>query len=105
MLTRDLNDYATVSLGLSPRSKKPFGQELFMNGGTWLPTGTRWATLKLGTERADGIDLTFSFERNGWRAQLRSITTALGNYIYLRDETEEEHEAQGAPPRERGSSW
>ena len=32
MLTRDLNDYATVSLGLSSVSKMPSAIELFMNG-------------------------------------------------------------------------
>ena len=93
MLTRDLNDYATVSLGLSSVSKTPSAIELFMNG-EHLATGRyEVGDVTLDTERADGIDLTFSFERNGWYGRASVYHNRIDNYIYLRDETEEEHEA------------
>ena len=93
MLTRDLNDYATVSLGLSSVSKTPSAIELFMNGEHLATNRYEVGDVTLDTERADGIDLTFSFERNGWYGRASVYHNRIDNYIYLRDETEEEHEA------------
>ena len=93
MLTRDLNDYANVSLGLSSVSKTPSAIELFMNGEHLATNRYEVGDVTLDTERADGIDLTFSFERNGWYGRASVYHNRIDNYIYLRDETEEEHEA------------
>ena len=93
MLTRDLNDYATVSLGLSSVSKMPSAIELFMNGEHLATNRYEVGDVTLDTERSDGIDLTFSFERNGWYGRASVYHNRIDNYIYLRDETEEEHEA------------
>ena len=93
MLTRELNDYSTVSLGLSSVSKVPSAVELFMNGEHLATARYEVGDVTLDTERADSIDLTFSFERNGWYGMASVYHNRIDNYIYLRDELEEEHEA------------
>ena len=93
MLSRELNEYSTVSLGLSSVSKVPSAVELFMNGEHLATNRYEVGDITLDTERADSIDLTFSFERNGWYGMASVYHNRIDNYIYLRDELEEEHEA------------
>jgi iron complex outermembrane receptor protein len=93
MLSRELNDYSTMSLGLSSVSKVPSAVELFMNGEHLATNRYEVGDITLDTERADSIDLTFSFERNGWYGMASVYHNRIDNYIYLRDELEEEHEA------------
>ena len=93
MLSRELNEYSTVSLGLSSVSKVPSAVELFMNGEHLATNRYELGDVTLDTERADSIDLTFSFERNGWYGMASVYHNRIDNYIYLRDELEEEHEA------------
>lgn len=93
MLTRELNDYSTVSLGFSSVSKVPSAVELFMNGEHLATNRYEVGDVTLDTERADSIDLTFSFESNGWYGMASVYHNRIDNYIYLRDELEEEHEA------------
>jgi iron complex outermembrane receptor protein len=93
MLSRELNEYSTVSLGLSSVSKVPSAVELFMNGEHLATARYEVGDVTLDTERADSIDLTFSFERNGWYGMASVYHNRIDNYIYLRDELEEEHEA------------
>ena len=90
---RELNEYSTVSLGLSSVSKVPSAVELFMNGEHLATNRYEVGDITLDTERADSIDLTFSFERNGWYGMASVYHNRIDNYIYLRDELEEEHEA------------
>ena len=93
MLSRELNDYSNVSLGLSSVSKVPSAVELFMNGEHLATNRYEVGDVTLDTERADSIDLTFSFERNGWYGMASVYHNRIDNYIFLRDELEEEHEA------------
>ena len=93
MLTRELNEYTNVSLGLSSVSKVPSSIELFMNGEHLATNRYEVGDITLDTERADSIDLNFSFERNGWYGTASVYHNRIDNYIYLRDELEEEHEA------------
>jgi iron complex outermembrane receptor protein len=93
MLTRELNEYTHMSLGLSSVSKVPSSIELFMNGEHLATNRYEVGDITLDTERADSIDLTFSFERNGWYGTASVYHNRIDNYIYLRDELEEEHEA------------
>ena len=93
MLTRELNEYTNMSLSLSSVSKVPSSIELFMNGEHLATNRFEVGDITLDTERADSIDLTFSFERNGWYGTASVYHNRIDNYIYLRDELEEEHEA------------
>jgi iron complex outermembrane receptor protein len=93
MLSRELNDYSTLSLGLSSVSKVPSAVELFMNGEHLATNRYEVGDITLDTERSDGIDLTFSFERNGWYGMASAYHNRIDNYIYLRDELEEEHDS------------
>jgi iron complex outermembrane receptor protein len=93
MLSRELNEYSNVSLGLSSVSKVPSAVELFMNGEHLATNRYEVGDITLDTERADSIDLTFSFERNGWYGMASAYHNRIDNYIFLRDELEEEHES------------
>ena len=93
MLTRELNEYSSVSLGLSSVSKVPSSIELFMNGEHLATNRYEVGDITLDTERADSIDLNFSFERDGWYGTASVYHNRIDNYIYLRDELEEEHES------------
>jgi iron complex outermembrane receptor protein len=93
MLTREINDDSTLSLGLSSVSKVPSAVELFMNGEHLATNRYELGDITLDTERADSIDLTFSFERNSWYGVASVYHNRIDNYIYLRDELEEEHES------------
>ena len=91
-LSRDINDYASVSLGLSSVSKMPAAQELFMNGEHLATSRYELGDVTLDTERSDSIDLTFNFNANVWYGSASVFHSQIDNYIYLRDELEEEHE-------------
>ena len=91
-LSRDLNDYASVSLGLSSVSKVPSSQELFMNGEHLVTSRYELGDVTLDTERSDNIDLTFKFNTDFWYGTASVFHSQIDNYIYLRDELEEEHE-------------
>ena len=92
-LSRDLNDYTSVSLGLSSVSKVPSAIELYMNGEHLATNRYEVGDITLDTERADSVDLTFSFEGNGWYGRASVYHNRIDNYIYLRDELDEEHDA------------
>jgi len=93
MLTRELNEYSSVSLGLSSVSKVPSSIELFMNGEHLATNRYEVGDITLDTERADSIDLNLSFERDGWYGTASVYHNRIDNYIYLRDELKEEHES------------
>ena len=91
-LSRDLNDNASIALGLSSVSKVPSSQELFMNGEHLATSRYELGDVTLDTERSDSIDLTFKFNADVWYGTASVFHSQIDNYIYLRDELEEEHE-------------
>ena len=95
-LSRDLNDYASVALGLSSVSKVPSSQELFMNGEHLATSRYELGDVTLDTERSDSIDLTVNFNADVWYGSASVFHNQIDNYIYLRDELEEEHEGHMA---------
>lgn len=92
-LRRDLNQHASLSLSLASVSKTPSAVELFMNGEHLASSRYELGDITLDTERSDNIDLAFNFDLHGWFGSASVYYNRVDNYIYLRDELEEEHEA------------
>ena len=92
-LRRDLSQHASLSLGLASVSKTPSAVELFMNGEHLASSRYEIGDVNLDTERSNNIDLAFNFDLHGWFGSASVYYNRVDNYIYLRDELEEEHEA------------
>ena len=91
-ISNDLNDFVSVNLGLSYLERAPSAVELFMNG-PHLATGRyEVGNTNLKAEESNNMDLTFSYENDGFFGSLTFFRNNIDNYIYLLDETEEEHE-------------
>ena len=91
-ISNDLNDFVSVNLGLSYLERAPSAVELFMNG-PHLATGRyEVGNTNLKAEESNNMDLTFSYENEGFFGSLTFFRNNIDNYIYLLDETEEEHE-------------
>lgn len=92
-LRRDLNQHASLSLGLASVSKTPSAVELFMNGEHLASSRYEIGDVNLDAERSNNIDLAFNFDVHGWFGSASVYYNRVDNYIYLRDELDEEHEA------------
>ena len=92
-LRRDLNEHASLSLGLASVSKTPSAVELFMNGEHLASSRYELGDVNLDTERSNNIDLAFNFDYHNVFGSASIYYNRVDNYIYLRDELEEEHEA------------
>ena len=92
-LRRDLNEHSSLSLSLASVSKTPSAVELFMNGEHLASSRYEVGDVTLDTERSDNIDLAFNFDYHNFFGSASIYYNRVDNYIYLRDELEEEHEA------------
>jgi iron complex outermembrane receptor protein len=92
-LRRDLNEHSSLSLSLASVSKTPSAVELFMNGEHLASSRYEVGDITLDTERSDNIDLAFNFDYHNFFGSASIYYNRIDNYIYLRDELEEEHEA------------
>jgi iron complex outermembrane receptor protein len=92
-LRRDLNEHTSLSLGLASVSKTPSAVELFMNGEHLASSRYEVGDVTLDTERSNNIDLAFNFDYHDFFGSAAIYYNRVENYIYLRDELEEEHEA------------
>ena len=89
---RDLSDEIHFSFGLANMERAPSVVELFMNG-PHLATGKyEVGNTSLDIEKSKNVDLTLSFEGDSTYAFASFYKNDVDNYIYLLDETEEEHE-------------
>ena len=91
-LGRDLSDELHFSLGFASLERAPSVVELFMNG-PHLATGKyEVGNTALDSEKSNNIDLTLNYENDTTYAYVSFYKNDVDNYIYLLDETEEEHE-------------
>jgi len=104
-LRRDLNQHASVSLGLASVSKTPSAVELFMNGEHLASSRYEVGDISLETERSDNIDLAFNFDLHGWFGSASVYYNRVDSYIYLRDELEDEHAAHLEEDHEAGAHF
>ena len=94
-LDRDINDALNISLGLASVERAPTAVELLMNGPHLATGREEIGNINLESEQSNNIDLTFNYERDGFYATLTFFQNDVDNYIYLFDETGEEHEEHG----------
>ncbi|MDA8892144.1 TonB-dependent receptor [Hyphomicrobiales bacterium] len=89
---RQINDNLNISLGLSRVERAPSSVELFMNG-PHLSTGRfEVGNTNLKSETANNIDLNLYYQNNNFSLKGNLFSNEVDNYIYLQDETEEDHE-------------
>ena len=90
-ISRDLSESLTASAGLARVNRSPSAVELFMNG-PHLATGRfEVGDPNLDTEVSTNFDLGLRYAANGYFASINYFNNAVDQYIYLEDETEEEH--------------
>ncbi|MDB4253256.1 TonB-dependent receptor [Gammaproteobacteria bacterium] len=89
---RELNDFISVDLGFASVERAPSSIELFMNGAHLATGRFEVGNVNLQSETSNNVDLTVSIDNAGFFASATLFANKVDNYIYLRDETEEEHE-------------
>ena len=91
-LGTDINDNLDLNLGYSRVDRAPSSVELFMNG-PHLATGRfEEGNVSLDSETSNNIDISLNYQNEGFFGELTFFRNDVDNYIYLKDETEEDHE-------------
>ena len=94
-LSRDITDTLEINFGLSSVERAPSAVELLING-PHLATGRfEVGNLNLKSEISNNFDLSFNFSNDGVYAALTFFQNNVDNYIFLMDETEEDHADHG----------
>lgn len=92
LLSRNLSKALTLSLGASSVSKSPSSIELFMDGAHLAVGRYEEGSVDLETERSNDLDIALDYGSDDWFARAALYRNSVKNYIYLRDELEEEHD-------------
>lgn len=90
----DLNENLSLSLNFASVARAPSAVELFINGPHLATSRYEVGDVDLEEERSNNTDLSFSWTRDEFFADLSYFSNAVDNYIYLQDELEEEHEGE-----------
>ena len=91
-LGRNLTESLDANLSYARVERAPAAVEMFMNGPHLVTGRNEVGNANLDSEVGNNIDLTFTFERDGFFGTFSYFRNDVDNYIYLQDETEEEHE-------------
>ena len=91
-ISNDLNDFISINLGLSYLARAPSAVELFINGPHLATGRLEVGNTNLKAEESNNFDLTLNYENSGLFASLTLFQNDIDNYIYLLDETEDDHE-------------
>lgn len=97
-LTNSLS--AAVNIGLVTRT--PSAMELFMNGEHLAVARYEVGDANLDAEQSRNLDVNLRYDDQTWFANASIFRNNVDNYIYLRDETEEEHEEHEEEGEEHG---
>jgi len=90
-LGREINEGLEVNFGIASVQRAPTAVELLMNGPHLATQRTEVGNINLNSERSNNIDLTLNYEKDGFYTSLTFFQNKVDNYIYLLDETEEDH--------------
>ena len=88
---RQLNDFVDVKLGFASVERAPSSIELFMNGAHLATGRFEVGNINLNSETSNNFDLSVSVDNGSFYAFASIFINDVDNYIYLQDETEEEH--------------
>jgi len=89
---KSLNDFIDLDVGFASVERAPSSIELFMNGAHLATGRFEVGNASLNSEKSNNVDITLSFNNGGFFASATLFKNEVDNYIYLQDETEEEHE-------------
>jgi iron complex outermembrane receptor protein len=91
-LGKDLNEKFDLNVSSGIVERAPSSVELFMNG-PHLATGRfEVGNTELESERSTNFDITLAYEHAGVFGTFTLFQNDVSGYIYLQDETEEEHD-------------
>ncbi len=89
---RDLNEFVSFDFGVARVERAPSTVELFMNG-PHLSTGRyEVGNANLSPEKSTNLDFSLNYANKGFFGELTLFRNDVDDYIYLLDETEEEHD-------------
>ena len=91
-MSKGLNDKFDLSVSAAVVERTPSAVELFMNGPHLATGRLEEGNVELESEQSANFDATLSYEYDSSFASLTVFKNNVDNYIYLQDETEEEHE-------------
>ena len=87
----DVDDNVSLNLSSAIVERAPSAVELFMNGPHLASGRFEVGNSGLKSERSKNVDLTLNYDKNGFFGVFTVFKNDVDNYIYLLDETEEEH--------------
>jgi iron complex outermembrane receptor protein len=88
---KDINDAFDLSLGFASVERAPSAVELFMNGAH-LSTGRfEVGNANLKSEKSNNFDITLNYKNDNFYGVASIFRNDVDNYIYLLDESEEQH--------------
>ena len=91
-IARPFNDQFTATLNLSSVERAPASVELFMKGAHLATARYEVGNPNLDTERTKSVELALDYSSDAFFGSVTIFTNEIDDYIYLIDETEEEHE-------------
>ena len=90
--SKSLNDFIDLDIGFASVERAPSAVELFMNGAHLATGRFEVGNANLNSEKSNNIDFTLNFNYDNFFVSATVFKNNVDNYIYLKDETEEEHE-------------
>ena len=87
----EINALWDFNIGLSRVVRAPSAVELFMNGPHLATGRLETGNPNLKAESSNNIDLTLSYENAGFYGDFTLFQNNIDDYIYLMDETEDDH--------------
>ena len=93
--TYDIDENVKFLIGAASVERAPSALELFMNGPHLATGRLETGNVNLNAERSNNIDLTLEFDIDSWYGNVSVYANNITDYIYLQDETEEDHEEEG----------
>ena len=88
----DILENVKIFFGASSVQRAPSAVELYMNGPHLATGRLETGNPNLNAERSNNLDVTLEFDVDGWYGNISVYSNSVTDYIYLQDETGEEHE-------------
>ena len=102
-LTQAFDNDVSLSLGLSSIERAPSAVEMFINGPHLAAQRFEIGDPAMTSERGFNSEISLSVDRPNFFLNLTLFNNEVSDYIYLRDETEEEHEDEEHGEHDHGS--
>jgi iron complex outermembrane receptor protein len=93
-LTQSLTNKLSLVLSGTSAERAPGAQELFMNGPHLATRRFEVGNVNLNPEKSNNLDMSLNYSDGGILAKYTFYVNNVDDYIYLMDESEEEHEEE-----------